>query len=266
MSKTDKLTRLSIPVHSFKYPAFFFVLITFLFLACKTKQIVKLPVANQAAPDVLIKINNNAFNPEWFSCKARINISKDENNTVIIANIRTRKDSIIWISVSSLIGIEVARMLMNKDSIFVMDRLKQHYYANDYKYLTTFIPFSINFEQLITMIYGNIYIDKKFKADVINEENSFLVKQQTDDLLIKSWVNSDLMIQQISIKHKFLQYSADISFDEFKFFEEKSLPHSVKYNFVSNDTTNISVEYNNVNINEPQKFPFSIPVKYKKAP
>ncbi len=61
--------------------------------------------------------------------------SKIEENISFNGNLRIKSDSIIWISLSSIFGIEVARIMLTPDSLKFIDRLQKKYYTGDYKYL-----------------------------------------------------------------------------------------------------------------------------------
>ena len=47
-------------------------------------------------------------------------------------NLRIRKDSAIWISITPLLGIEAARVLINRDSLMILDRVHKTFSARDY--------------------------------------------------------------------------------------------------------------------------------------
>ena len=55
------------------------------------------------------KINSNNISPEWTSLNAKIKINKEGQETTINAQIRIKKDSVIWISIKASLGIEVFR-------------------------------------------------------------------------------------------------------------------------------------------------------------
>lgn len=58
-----------------------------------------------------------------------------EENISFNGNLRIKRDSIIWISLSSIFGIEVARIMLTPDSLKFIDRLNKKYFTGDYKYL-----------------------------------------------------------------------------------------------------------------------------------
>ena len=78
------------------------------------------------APQTLLdSVSRHHVDFEWLSFKARVDYTGDKRSENFTANIRMRKDSVIWASITSLMGIEVARLLITKDSVEVLDRLKK---------------------------------------------------------------------------------------------------------------------------------------------
>jgi hypothetical protein len=53
----------------------------------------------------------------WFFAKAKIEIEDSKNNNTVNAIIRMKKDSVIWISLNAILGIEVSRILITPDTV-----------------------------------------------------------------------------------------------------------------------------------------------------
>jgi hypothetical protein len=63
---------------------------------------------------------------EKLKIKSKISIKTAKIDQNIPATIHVKKDSVIWISIA--IGLEAARVSINPDSIFLLDRLNRKYY------------------------------------------------------------------------------------------------------------------------------------------
>ena len=62
---------------------------------------------------------------EVLKIKTKVDLKSTLFSQSFPANIRLKKDSVMWISVA--VGIEVGRALITQDSIFVIDRISRKY-------------------------------------------------------------------------------------------------------------------------------------------
>ncbi|RZM26970.1 MAG: DUF4292 domain-containing protein, partial [Pedobacter sp.] len=74
------------------------------------------PASAVAAKLAAIRSKQVSFNT--FSAKAKTDLSIDGNQNDCTLNIRVNRDKKIWVSVTALLGIEVARAVITPDSIF----------------------------------------------------------------------------------------------------------------------------------------------------
>src|SRR5690606_28598736 len=66
----------------------------------------------------------------------------------VTASIRLIRDEAIWISMTALLGMEVARVLITPDSIKVINRLQSTYICTPFAYLHDFTGSSLYFSDL----------------------------------------------------------------------------------------------------------------------
>ena len=59
----------------------------------------------------------------------------DDKHYDVNATIRMHKDSLIWASVNAVLGIEAMRLLITKDSVFLLDKLNKTYTTRSVDYL-----------------------------------------------------------------------------------------------------------------------------------
>lgn len=245
----------------------FIVLLIAVLISCKTKQITTVKTTIPYQPDSLLmsKLTQSLFLPEWFSCKAKIDYVNNNNKMSFTANIRMRKDSLIWLSASSILGVEVIRTLIRKDSILVIDRINKKYYQKDFQYLTRFLPVKLNFEVFQAIIFGNEYFNASKRVQPTLEQSQYLLNCETDELFIKEWISQETFkIEKNLINHKFLNYTASVYYDKFEHYNKKLFPVQCRTELISKDTSSILINYSKINIDEPQTFPFTIPANFTK--
>src|SRR5437870_9115346 len=103
---------------------FIFLLIatSFLFSCHTTKKVTDAPLPVKLKGDNVIELFDSMmahqFDFTWLSAKADVEYTDRNNETTTFdVNVRMKKDSAIWISITPLLGIEVARVLVTPDSM-----------------------------------------------------------------------------------------------------------------------------------------------------
>ena len=122
----------------FLFSFFFF----FFFVACKTsKKVVESPSAStklkgeeviQAFDSVLA----HQFQYKYLTAKASVDYTDRTGDTKNFdINLRMKRDSAVWISITPLLGIEAARLMVTTDSVFMLDRVHKTVLRRDINYL-----------------------------------------------------------------------------------------------------------------------------------
>ena len=159
---------------------FFILIISFLALtSCKpTKKIqtaintrkdtVTVAVVDHAKEDSIRFIKDtyhsimaNQINYTTFSAKMNVDyIDADDKKYNVNANLRMYKDSMIWVSVNAIFGIEGLRALITRDSVKIMDRQNKLYTARSIGYLQEVSALPVNLSTLQDLIIGNaVFVD-----------------------------------------------------------------------------------------------------------
>lgn len=253
--------------------------------SCKTKQkIVSVPRANidnKNTRTLLALLKTNEFNFEHFSAKFSSEITIDSNNVSFNVNMRMRKDSVIWMSISPLLGIEMARIMITKDSVKFINRSNSTYFAGDYNYISKILHSDLDFEMIQSLLIGNSINfyeeEEKLKSSIDN--NKYLlstirkrrlrrVMEKNKDLkepVQSIWLEPhNYKVSRIFIDELNSDRTFNATFEEFEK-QEDSLFFPYKLNFAIKAEKNIfiGINYSKVTINKSQTFPFSIPEGYE---
>ena len=104
----------------------------------------------------LIKAVKNAeFNCEWLSTKASVDVEMNGSKQSFKANLRLKKDSIIWLSLTPALGIEVMRIVLTKDSLKYVDKLKKNFFIGTFKEINANFDTDFNFDLFQNFFLGN---------------------------------------------------------------------------------------------------------------
>jgi hypothetical protein len=261
----------------------FLVVVMLGFGACKTtKKAIHSPLVLKTAAELVSLSSQNELKFEWINAKLSANIvTKDKENTVTV-NLRMRRDSAIWMSISPALGIEVARVLVTKDSIKVMDRLNSKYLVRNYAYINELLQVLVDFEMLQSLLIGNnfSYLDeKKFKSSFVDGHLyvlSTLGKRKLKKTIIEdkeinrgimqdTWLDPEnYRVVKMLIKDKKSKKELLANFEDFRLIDNQKIPFISTFDIQSFKSVKIKIEYSKILLNKVQEFPFTIPEKYEK--
>src|SRR5688572_13161300 len=201
------------------YSTVFFILATFLlfsWVGCKSRGKTISPVIrddkkpeDKTAPDLQQLISDHSFKTRTLTAKASVNsIVGDQENSFNI-NLRIYTDSIIWISISPLLGIEVARVMVTRDSVKFLDRLNKKFSVSDFRYLNELLQLNVDYDILQGVLTGNLFAYKKnvFNSVYIEEKYYILstlskrqLKRSLEDVDISKPTVQDLWVDGTSYR------------------------------------------------------------------
>src|SRR5690606_3620500 len=121
-------------------------------------------------------LNIEEIDFDYFQGKARMVLRDANKEREVKANIRMRKDSVIWMTFS-VIGVQGGKALINKDSITIVSTVDKEYYVFPYSELSSRFQFDISYDVVQAAMLGNPIIPRSGDDDVSRETSMFLLKQ-----------------------------------------------------------------------------------------
>lgn len=262
-----------------------FLIMPLLFSACKAKKAaVAEPtrIENKSTRSISELMKKNEFRFEWLSAKMNVDAETDGNSNSLTVTLRARKDSAIWLSISPALGIEVARVLVTKDSVKLRNSLNKTYFTGDFNYLSKMLNTELDFEMFQSLITGNSVafyeedeklrstrIDNKYVLSTVRKRK--LRKVLQDNINVKElfqiiWIHPDnfridkLLINDPTSGRSFIALYSELQ----KIDTTNVLPMKGRFDITAEKKATISFEYSKVTLNTPQSFPFSIPESYER--
>ena len=254
-----------------------------LFSSCKTtRTVIKAPLKEEGADYLYAKLKDNEFHYDWLSIKFDASYSEDKGTTDFKGQLRARKDSIIWVSISPALGIELFRLVITNDSVRYVNRFNKEYFAGDYALVSRFLQIDIDFDILQSLIFGNdfqFYETNTFKADVdfpeyrLSTTGRRKIRKEAENtgtdpiILVQNiWLNPETFkITRIDVK-QFLKDNRKLeaTYGEFEKIEKETYPTSLNFNIMAENPFGLRINYSRAVLDEPMTFPFSIPGNYKR--
>jgi len=206
---------------------------------------------------------------QYFHSRSKVKYHDDNNNLSFTANIRIKKDSIIWISLSPMLGIEAARGIITRDSMVLVDRLNKEYAIYDYVSLSEKFNFDLNYELIQSILMGNMPLKRRDSGRFYKEKEYLLVKQDEGEVAIDNYISPATMrVEKITMVDKPTSNSLTLGFNDFKKVESIIFPFSsiISLNYQDNNitkNTEINIDHSRIDVeNNDLSFPFNIPDKY----
>ena len=139
-----------------KYLTIFFI--PFLF-ACKSKEVVvtQEPLKERSQAYLTRNIEKNKFDFEWLGMKLDAEFTSGEEQQGFKATVRMRKDSAVSVSVSPALGIEVLRLLVDKDSLKMVSDIPgdKYVFLGSVNELTELAKIELDLSTLQDLLIGN---------------------------------------------------------------------------------------------------------------
>jgi len=239
-----------------------FFLIAILFCSCGVKQITTRTNQNMPKNIEELKQNtldrNNYFNYQWLNINGKINITTPNRKIDLNISIKSKKDSIIWISLRSTIGLEIARCKLTQDSIFVIDRLNKNYFKKPIDYIYKKYGIELNFQQIQQIILTEVKTPNNELFELKHEENNYnLISENRKYVITRSYSlkKASIMYDEILVNITLFDYD-----------ETTGAPHKQYVEISGVDDFIFVTKYSKIQFDKNQKFSFNIPKNYEEIP
>lgn len=214
-----------------------------------------------------------------FNCELTIDGEEHSFNV----SVRTRKDSVIWMSISKL-GIDAARVLITKDTVkFTLGLTEKKYFVGDFSYINDMLKADLDFEMLQALLFGNSaeFHDEDEKLRPARDKNNcqyFLstIRKKRAKRIISGekppsesfqaiWLDPStfkivmMEFDDVETKRKFTA-----CYEDFKLVDNRLAPFKLLYTVTAEKNMKADIKYARINISEPVRFPFNIPSSYER--
>ena len=281
-----------------------FITITLLFcvLSCKHKQKIqkskealiiatdlnneKCKLEHKSSKTLSKLVKQNEFSFEWVSAKANVESLIDNNEESFDIKIKMRKDSAILISIQYVLGLEVAKILITKDSVKFVNYVQKNFFIGDFNFINNLLNADIDYDIIQALLFGNsadFYADDETKLKPVTDKQNCIYllstirriklkkiqsgKKETKDayqVLSLNPVNFKIIqnefIDPVTNRKFMAKYS------QFNQTDSAYAPHHVDIDIVAEKKASLKIDYVRIEKNIAQKLILIIPKKYDALP
>ena len=242
-------------------------------ISCKSRKLLtaKRVVADSIAKPIdskILKLNairsgQTGFNT--FSGKAQTKLDINGDNNDVTLNIRIKHDQKIWVSITAIAGIEVARALITPDSIMLINRLQSLYLREPFSYINKFAGDQVNYKTLESIMIGNAMPELlNENSDVQTSDGITTLSGNLQDLVYKVFIGADLKVDQTNLNDQNAGQSLQVINSSFISAGNRVVPSQIDMSSIVKDKKIlVNLHYIKEEFDQPLDFPFNIPARYK---
>ena len=226
-------------------------------------------------------VKENEFNFDWVSAKANVESLVDEKEESFDIKVSIRKDSAMLVSIHYLLGLQIAKILITKDSVKFVNYIQKTYFKGDFNYINDLLSADLDFDLLQAVLFGNSedFQDEetKLKPAADRQNCHYLLSTERKRRLRRIQTGSTEpknSLQTLTLnpdnykilKNEFIEPATNRIFiaNYSKFMQKDSVyaPYHVDIDIVAQKKANIKIDYVRIEKNTPQKLSLNIPSKY----
>jgi hypothetical protein len=205
---------------------------------------------------------------ETLNAQARIFFEGNGQSIAATANVIWIRDSILWVNVKKF-GLEAARALITKDSVFMLNRLEKTYSAKGLESLQREYSLPAGFELIQSLLLATPWFFQDITLDADVKDGAHRLSGTNGRYAVDYRLdhNQFRLRKEIFVAPRNAQTVA-VSFDDYKKDAKAGwFPYLRTLEAFSPESgeLRISIELNDVQINVPKSFRFEIPRHYERA-
>lgn len=212
-----------------------------------------------------IRLAQTSFSSFSGKARTKLNINGDVNDVTL--NIRIKRDQKIWVSITAIAGIEVARALITPDSIFLINRLQSLYVRSPFSYVNTLAGKQVNYKTVESLLIGNAIPELiTEQADLQTANGNTSISGMLQDFAYKVTVDANLKVDQTSLNNQAAAQSLQVVNSSFSQLGNRLLPAQIDISsMVKDKKILVNLHYIKMDFDQALDFPFSIPSRYSPA-
>jgi Domain of unknown function (DUF4292) len=186
------------------------------------------------------------------------------------AHLRMYKDSVIWLSITAILGIEGLRVYITPDSVKILDKQNKIYTRRSVSFLQEVTALPLDLPALQDLLIGNpVFLDSNI---ISYSKSGNTISLQSNGSFFKNLFTlgeADKLVQSSKLDDLDLQRNRTC-YLTYTDYEDKKGPDGSRVNFSTKRSIHVSekkkleikLDFKQVDFNEKLSFPFNVPKNY----
>lgn len=263
-----------------------FVALVTVFTGCRSTKTIQTAIAKKDTAQVIPVVDHRADSMRYikqvwdtirrnyigdyqtFSAKIKVDFegSDGKKGQNVNAFVRLKKDSIIWVNISAILGIDAFRVMVTPDSVKVINKLNKTVQLRSVEYLQEVTKIPMKFADLQNLLIGNpIFLDSNINSYKRDEKSISLMSIGTlfKHLLTVNKDDYTLQHSKLDDVDAIRARTAYISYSDYQVKNGVRFSTHRKITVSEKSKLDIEMEFKQFEFNVDLNFPFNIPKNYK---
>jgi len=255
------------------------LILLFIGTGCSSKKkMTKATLREFTASHLIKEVQENEFDFDSFQAKMNLKIETADKSFSTKGQLRMQKDSIIWTSISAPLGVEVLRMMVTPDSVFMLNRNDKTYLIENISVFNDISPMITTIDFIQAVLVGNdinLRESDNYKISIkdgqynllISNELKKTIKQSDDEwkvMLKDIWIDPQLFkITKYYIKeYADSKRKIELEYSDFEEVNGKYIPTKISIDIHGDFLLKAEISYSNIVVGDNIEFIFNVPKKY----
>ena len=208
------------------------------------------------------ELPSHQFKYELLTAKAKVAFKSKSQSQNLTLNFRMQSAQKIWVSVNALGSLEVARVLLTKDSVKILNRLNNEFNEGDYAYLSNLINYPISFDLIESLLIGNIpsQIDPSKASFETNADQFNFTQTEGNKVLNAIFQKANYKSSEWKLSDTLTKKSLVINYDDYKSIDTYLFPSLINVQAISpKDLVKLNIQFVKIEKVNSLVFPFNDP-------
>jgi len=214
-------------------------------------------------------VMNNRIEYTTFSAKIDVDYEESDGKKYNVnAHVRMYKDSVIWVSITAILGIEGLRAYITPDSVKLLDKQNKVYIARSVSYLQEVTALPLDLHSLQELIVGNpVYFDSTILSYEKNPNAGTISLESVGEFFRNLFTivesNKLVLSSKLDDMDESKNRTSYLSYTDYE--NKKGVNFSTRREISVSEKKKLDIKlnYKQYDFNETLSFPFAIPKNYK---
>lgn len=226
-------------------------------------------------------MKENEFKFSWVNAKANVQSIVGEKEENFDIRVSVCKDSAMLVSIQYLLGLQVAKVLVTRDSVKFVNYIDKTYFKGDFNYINNLLNADLDFDLLQAVLFGNSadFQEEESKLKPVTDRQNchYMLSTERKRRLKRIQAGTSEptdAFQTLSLnpenykitRNEFVEPATGRKFiANYSDFTQKDsvfAPYHVDIDIVAQKNATIKIDYVRIEKNTPQKVSLNIPAKY----
>lgn len=205
---------------------------------------------------------------QWMNADVKLKMETPERSMSGSGHLKIRKDSLLWLSVSPALGIEVLRAQISQDSVQILDRVNNQHRQFGFRRLSQMVnpaQRSFSFQNLTNILTGQpvFLINSNYQLQSA-DSNGIAMSYENEVFQEKlTLLPALLKTHHYHLKKPATKQSLNVNYEDYQKVDRYQIPGSIEVIARRPKPIKLTVTLKNVSFEEEDQVSFTVPDNYE---